>query len=278
MEIKKQITKTLAVKDNNNSSDAISPNYIYGCLGGCGSYCYMKRYNTEKVFVNQNVNDIHRNIEKWVENKEWPKVPNQQDDKYYMIDIGCNTDMSLMQKYINLYDILKFYDDNEKLNSTFATKYPNMLNLDVSSFNKPPRMRISIMPQVFSNILEPNTDSIIQRIHCINKLKSLGWEVHLNFSPVVVYHEWLERYKELFEYIVANADLTNVKSEIIFLTNHKASMERATDEEKELLQHSSEVKNESGVMRYPIKYKNSYVKRFKKLHNEILKIPIRYEF
>lgn len=35
-----QKTKSLKVKDNNNSSDGISPNFIYGCLGSCmDSYC-----------------------------------------------------------------------------------------------------------------------------------------------------------------------------------------------------------------------------------------------
>ena len=35
MEIKKQKTKTLKTRYNGRSSDAISPNFIYGCLGGC---------------------------------------------------------------------------------------------------------------------------------------------------------------------------------------------------------------------------------------------------
>ena len=40
MEIKYQKTKTLMTRDNSRSSDAIAPNFIYGCLGGCmKSYC-----------------------------------------------------------------------------------------------------------------------------------------------------------------------------------------------------------------------------------------------
>ena len=43
MEIKKQKTKTLVTRFNGRSSDAISPNFIYGCLGGCmKSYCVEK--------------------------------------------------------------------------------------------------------------------------------------------------------------------------------------------------------------------------------------------
>ena len=40
MKIIHQNTKTLITRDNGRSSDAISPNFIYGCLGGCmKSYC-----------------------------------------------------------------------------------------------------------------------------------------------------------------------------------------------------------------------------------------------
>lgn len=274
----KQRTKTLKVHDNNNSSDAISPNYIYNCLGGCSSYCYMKRYANDKIYINQNIEDIQSAIYDWVEYKDWPKVPNQQDKEFYIIDIGCDTDMSLMQKYIDLKQIMKFYDEHYKLKSTFATKYPTMLELNVNDFNKKPRVRISIMPDIFSQILEPNTDGIYHRINSINRLKQLGWEVHLNFSPVIVHNNWLEQYSNLFETIKQNSDLTDVASEVIFLTNHQHSMDRASDEEKEILKHSSEIKNSSGVMRYPIEEKKVYVKEFKQIHNEILGIPIRYIF
>jgi len=43
MKLVNQKTKTLVTRDNDRSSDAISPNFIYGCLGGCmSSYCVEK--------------------------------------------------------------------------------------------------------------------------------------------------------------------------------------------------------------------------------------------
>lgn len=284
MKIIYQKTKTLVTKDNNNSSDAISPNYIYGCAGGCGSYCYMKRYNQDKIYVNTNINDIENSVKNWVDNKVFPKVPNQQDPNYYMVDIGCNTDMSLHQKHLSkvypngLLGILKFYDQHPKLNSTFATKYPSMLTLDVNHFNKKPRVRISLMPQIYSNVLEPNTDVIVDRLSSIDRLESLGWEVHLNFSPVIVYNDWLDEYNSLFYWIKGFSKSINLKSEVIFLTNHKHSMLNATPEVKEIIQYSNEVKNSGGVMRYPLKWKGKAIQKFKELHNDILGIPIRYIF
>ena len=292
MKVIYQKTKTLVTKPNNNSSDAISPNYIYGCAGGCGSYCYMKRYN-QNIYVNENCFDIEQSVKLWVNEQPWPKNPNQQDNTYYMIDIGCNSDIALHQKHllkaynktelfssplVGLERVLDFYDKNPKLNSTFATKYPSMLSLNVNHFNKKPRVRVSIMPQEFSNVLEPNTDSIETRINCINKLQNLGWEVHLNFSPVIVYKNWLKEYEKLFYEIQNNCNLKNIKSEVIFLTNHKSSMLNATKSVKEIIQYSNEVKNSNGVMRYPIVNKKKYIAQFKDLHKKILNISIRYIF
>ena len=84
MEIKKQKTKTLITRDNGRSSDAISPNFIYGCLGGCmKSYCYVGRFNNSKLFINENTGDILSSILKWAEPQPMPQTPNQIDDKYY---------------------------------------------------------------------------------------------------------------------------------------------------------------------------------------------------
>lgn len=279
MIIKKQKTSTLATKPNYNSADCITPNYIYGCQGGCSSYCYMKRYNPDKLYITENIDDVERSVANWVAPKPWPKEPNQQDPIYYIADIACNTDLILQQKFVDLERILKFYDDHPKLNSTMATKYSHMLALDVTSFNKPPRIRISLMPQEFSEILEPGTTSIDQRISDIKRLQDLGWEVHLNFSPVVAGPNWEHLYSWLFWNVhESGANLSTVKSEVIFLTNHEFAMERASDVQRALMENSNEVKNSSGVMRYPLEIKAAMIDTFKRLHQNHLGIPIRYIF
>ncbi len=54
--IKYQTTKTLVTKPNNNSANAIAPNLIYGCFGGCVStYCYMSRLASEMMFKSNQV-------------------------------------------------------------------------------------------------------------------------------------------------------------------------------------------------------------------------------
>ena len=276
--IKIQQTKTLVTKDNNNSANCIAPNLIYGCFGGCvDTYCYMSRYNGKRVYVNTNVDDIFESVVKWEEG--FTKVPDQQDPKYTMVDIACNTDLVLMQKHLPepLIDYLKRYDNHPTLNSTMATKYPSLLKLDVKKFNKKPRVRVSLMPQRFADVLEPKMQKVADRIPEINRLKDLGWEVHVNYSPLVFYKKWKEDYSELFKMV---KDIAGVnKCEVIALTNHASQMARSSDQARELMSLSSEVKNSSGVMRYPLKHKTRLLEEFKELYSQYFDLgTIRYIF
>ena len=276
--IKVQKTKTLITKTNNNSSNCIAPNIIYGCFGGCvDTYCYMSRYNGKRVFVNKNVDEIYESVVEW--EKEFTKVPDQQDPIYTMVDVACNSDLVLMQKHMPepLIDYLKRYDDHPQLNSTMATKYPGLLKLDVNHFNKPPRVRVSLMPQKYSNILEPKMQKIESRIADVNRLKALGWEVHLNYSPLVFYPGWVEEYDNLFQKVKDMAGEN--KCEVIALTNHPNQMAKATPEAQELMRRSYEVKNKSGVMRYPLEHKTRLLGYFKKTYSKYFDLnTIRYIF
>lgn len=279
--IKYQKTKTLITKDNNNSANCIAPNLIYGCFGGCvDTYCYMSRYNGHRVFVNENVDEIFKSVVEW--EKTYDKVPDQQDPIYTMVDIACNTDLVLMQKHvkktgISLHDYLFMYDKHKNLNTTMATKYPGLLKLDVHHFNKKPRVRVSLMPQKYSDILEPKMQKILSRITDINRLKELGWEVHLNYSPLVFYPGWKEEYNNLFKHVKDIAGEN--KCEVIALTNHKNQMAKAKPEAQELMRRSYELKNKSGVMRYPLIHKSRLINEFKEVYSKFFNLnTIRYIF
>ena len=287
--IKLQETKTLVTKPNNNSANCIAPNVIYGCFGGCvNTYCYMSRYNGTRVFVNQNVDDIFNSVVEW--EKDYVKVPDQQDPVYTMVDIACNSDLVLMQKHMPepLIDYLKRYDDHPRLNSTMATKYPGLLKLDVNHFNKKPRVRVSLMPQKYSDVLEPKMQSIESRIKDIDRLEKLGWEVHLNYSPVIFVKNWTKEYNDLFSQVKAlqtqpksqgKTLQKELKCEVIALTNHKLQMKRSSLEAQELMKYSSEIKNNQGIMRYPLKYKSKLINDFKEIYSQYFDLStIRYIF
>ena len=276
--IKVQKTKSLVTKPNNNSANCIAPNVIYGCFGGCvNTYCYMARHNDTRVYTNTNVEDVFNSVVRW--EKSYTKIPDQQDPVFTMVDIACNSDLVLMQKHMlePLIDYLKRYDNHPRLNSTMATKYPGLLQLNVNHFIKKPRVRVSMMPQRFSDILEPKMQKISDRIQDINRLKGLGWEVHINFSPLIFYMGWKEDYYNLFKEVKEIAGEN--KCEVIALTNHFNQMRKTTPEAREIMKYSSEIKNDSGVMRYPLKHKTRLLEEFKEIYSKFFNLEtIRYIF
>lgn len=283
MKIIRQRTKTLKTRDNGRSADCISPNFVYGCLGGCmSSYCYVGRYNNDKVYINENIDEVLHSVYEWVQDKPWPKVPNQTDPKYYTVDIGCSTDVPLMTKHYDWARVFRFFQQDNLLKSTFATKYPTLFIPE--HYHLTPernRIRVSLMPQVYSNVLEPNTDSIIERIECIPYLQE-HLEVHINFSPIVYTEGWLEEYRKLFnELKIRKLDL---KCECIFLTYNNVQYARNSENVNKLLytpdiQESKDSQYAPDNIRYKWELKKTMVEDFKKLYQEYFNISnIRYIF
>jgi spore photoproduct lyase len=283
MKIIKQKTKTLTTRDNGRSSDAVSPNFIYGCLGGCmKSYCYVGRFNNDKVYINENTRDIIISVANWVDKQSWPKVPNQTDDKRYTIDIGCSTDVALMSKHYDWQKVFDWFNSEGKVKSTFATKYPTMF--DVKKYDLHPdkhRIRVSLMPQKYSTILEPGTDSIYDRIMSIPRLQKY-MEVHINFSPIIYTDGWLEEYRNLFELL--KYTVGGLPCECIFLTYNETSHKNASDEVNALcwrpdIQEAKDSQYAPDNIRYNHKLKIKMVKDFVALYSEYFNPKnIRYIF
>ena len=144
------------------------------------------------------------------------------------------------------------------------------------------------MPQNVADKLEPNTAKIIDRIKAVDAFVEEGYDVHLNFSPVVVYDGWLEDYDLLFkmcdDYIENKEE---VLSEVIFLTHnankHQYNLDNKLSGENLLWTPQNQENKTSqygGVnIRYKYNLKKQYIKEWTELHDEI--IPwntIRYIF
>ena len=246
------------------------------------TYCYVGRYNHDKVYINENITDIMKSISEWVNKQPWPKVPNQTDDTYYTIDIGCSTDVALMSKHYDWQRVFRFFNSNPLIKSTFATKYPTKFIPKRYPVNpEKHRIRVSLMPQKYSDILEPKTDKISDRIKCIPKLQE-KMEVHINFSPIIYTDGWLEEYKKLFEEIKSLE--INVKCECIFLTYNQIQHERNSENVNELLwrpdiQESKNSQYAPDNIRYQYKLKMQMVKDFVALYSEFFDPKnIRYIF
>ncbi|AHM59995.1 lyase [Flammeovirgaceae bacterium 311] len=248
------------------------------------------RYNYDTVFINDNSDEILHKLAQHLAPLPFPKPANQVDQLYWTYDIGCSTDISLHWKHYNWPGVFDFFRDHAKAKATFATKYVNEAMLAYQP-QKKIRIRFSLMPQSVSTLLEPKTTPITERIAAIKAFSRAGYEVHLNFSPIVVYEGWLQEYRVLFEEIAAAvpAELQQeVAAECIFLTHnpwqHERNLERGFAESEALLwqpekQEAKQSQYGSQGVRYQIPLKREYISQWQALHDEI--IPwntIRYIF
>lgn len=172
---------------------------------------------------------------------------------------------------------------------TAATKYVNKELLEYEADRKI-RIRFSIMPQVISSVLEPNTSSIIDRIKAVNDFYNAGYDVHLNYSPIIMYDNHEKDYKELFKLvndIVDDSIKEQVKAECIFMTHNKKMHEYNLDndvEGEELLwkpemQESKVSQYGSRNIRYKHRNKRVYINDFIENHKNVIPWQtIRYIF
>ena len=285
MLVQKVRRKTFTIRPSGRSTDFISPSFGYGCLYNC-SYCYMKRHKPEGLSVATNTGDILTEINNHAYFTPVEK-PNQTHAEYTTYDISCNEDFALHAKYHDWERIFKFFRDHPVAMGSFATKYVNRHLLHFDPQGKI-RIRFSLMPQYMSTLHEPHTSKIIDRIKAIDTFIDAGYDVHVNFSPVIVEDTWLEDYEELFELLnkhVSNKD--KVLSEVIFLTHNEKKHEENLVKHPETEVHlwnpaiqEEKVSQYGGTnIRYARHLKHLYIDAFKALHEKI--IPwntIRYIF
>jgi len=283
--IKKITRKSMLIRPSGRSTDFISPSFGYGCLYNC-SYCYMKRHKDSGLDVATNTGDILTAINNHAFFTPVDK-PNQTHADFTTYDISCNEDFALHAKHHQWEKIFEFFRDHPIAMGSFATKY---VNNNLLSFNPQSKIRIrfSLMPQHKSDLHEPNTSKILDRLKAIDKFVDAGYDVHVNYSPIIVYDGWLEDYKDLFNLVnthVQNKD--KVLSECIFLTHnfkkHTVNLGKHPETEVDLwVLDKQEVKRSQyggENIRYKLGLKSEYIQEFKQLHQSI--IPwntIRYIF
>lgn len=284
--------KGLEVKLNGRSADFIIPSFATGCQLAC-TYCYVARHrafgNPLEVYTNREA--IWAAVKAhWL--RQPVKVPNQCDPRLWTYDIGESTDcLTPAVVETTRWFIAKFLDETEAKPS-FATKLavgPRVL-ADISHRPRQARVRLSLSPQHIVSTLEVGTSPLAARLASINKLWELGYEVHLNFSPVVAYKGWVADYTELFQQVresVRPEVLEQLACEVIFLTHHPKLHESNLSwrpEAEQLLwtpQWQETKVNERGgdVLRYQHGAKAKLVAKFKQLlAAELPEVRLRYIF
>ncbi len=286
--VEKVVRKSMIIRPSGRSTDFIAPSFGHGCLYNC-SYCYMKRHKPEGLTVATNTMDILTEINSHAFFATVDK-PNQTGD-YITYDISCNEDFALHAKYHDWKIIFKFFRDHPLAMGSFATK---CVNEDLLDFNPEGKIRIrfSMIPMELQKILEPNTAGIYDRLRAVRYFRDAGYEVHLNFSPVIVHDNWLQHYEGLFNTIRSMAEVgrwnnTSVKAEVIFLTHNEAkhwyNVEHKLSGEEFLwtpkIQEAKTSQYGGSNVRYEHRRKADYIQQFRDLHDRILPWnDIRYIF
>lgn len=272
-----------------------STDFIRGTANGCLSsciYCYVNRRkgnaNPLTIYMNDDQirNDMVRHISK-LDKKE----PNQTHPHLWTYDIGCDSDVSL-DALINDSPLktIEMFANQDRAMASFATKTVNPIWKTIDPKGKT-RIRYSLMPQEVSKLVDVNTSPISARIDDINELVDAGYEVHVNFSPVILTEpssEYGARWKNLFaeidDKLHARAK-AQLKCEVIMLTHSKSAHEinkRWHPQGEQLIWQphlQREKYNKPGVICYQYDLKARVVDCFTKLINKYLPYcQVRYAF
>jgi spore photoproduct lyase family protein len=255
------------------------------------AYCYVPRRkgfaNPITLFVNHD--EILGYVERHARRQGAKAEPNQVDPRLWVYDVGENSDLSVDALVSdNVRDTVARFRDIPNAKASFATKYVNRALLDYDPRQKT-RVRFSLMPQPIARVVDVRTSPVAQRIAAINDFVDAGYEVHANFSPVVVYEGWQRDWAELFAQLadaLSPAARAQLAAEVIFLTHneglHEVNLGWHPGAEALLwrpdLQEPKESEQGGANVRYRTGLKGRLVAEFRALLDAGLGCPVRYAF
>ncbi|SFL33558.1 spore photoproduct lyase family protein [Methylorubrum salsuginis] len=218
------VKKGLAMRPNGRSAHFIAPSTSNGCAMAC-AYCYVPRRkgfsNPISLFVN--VEAVSAAITRHAAKQGPLPAPDQVDAAAWVYDLGENGDLSVDAMVCdNVRDLVALFRGLPNAKASFATKWVNRDLLDYDPQGRT-RIRFSLMPAKIARIVDVRTAPMPERIAAIDDFLAAGYEVHVNFSPVILYEGWEADWAELFAEIddrLSEAAKAQLKCEIILLTHH----------------------------------------------------------
>jgi spore photoproduct lyase family protein len=219
------VKKGLAMRPNGRSADFIAPSSSNGCAMAC-AYCYVGRRkgyaNPISVFVN--IADIIGALTRHAAKLGSKPEPNTIDPVDWVYDLGENGDLSVDAAISdNVCDLVAAFRSIPNAKGSFATKF---VNRDMLEYNPQQRTRIrfSLMPETIAKVVDVRTSPMSERIAAIDDYVRAGYEVHVNFSPVIVHEHWEAEWRALFAQLddaLSPAAKAQLKCEVIFLTHNE---------------------------------------------------------
>lgn len=286
------IKKGLQCQPFYRSCDFVAPSHSNGCAMAC-SYCYVARRkgyaNPITTFVN--TKELLGSIERHAAKQGMKLEPTQADPEHWVYELGTNSDCSVDAALSdNVRDLVGLFRELPNAKATFATKFVNTELLDYDPQAKT-RIRFSLMPPRTSRLVDVRTSPIERRIAAMNDFVEAGYEVNVNFGPVIFEEGWREGYAELFEMldgVLSEAAKEQLAAEVIFLTHtkelHEVNLRWHPRGEKvlwrpDLQEHKISQASGARVLRYERDFKRGLVREFRELLAE--RMPycrVRYAF
>jgi spore photoproduct lyase len=219
------VKKALTARPNGRSADFIAPSTANGCAMAC-AYCYVPRHKgySNPVTVFANIDKIAGYVARHAGRQGTKPEPNECDPQSWVYDIGENSDCSVDARISdNVRDLVELFRGLPNAKASFATKHVNrdLLGWDPQGRT---RIRFSLMPARDAKLLDIRTSPIAERIAAIDDFVAAGYEVHVNFSPVVVRDGWLADWAGLLDQLDAGlgpAAKAQLAAEVIFLTHNR---------------------------------------------------------
>lgn len=220
------VKKSLAAMVYSRSCDFVAPSHASGCAMSC-AYCYVPR---RKGFANPittfvNIERLTAYLARHAAKQNFKETPNEVDPALWVYELGTNSDCSADALISdNIRDLVALFRRTPNAKATFATKF---VNRDLLTYDPQlkTRIRFSLLPHEIARTVDVRTSPVSERIKAINDFQRAGYEVNINFGPVIIHDNWLENYARLFDEI--NDTLTpeakrEMYCEVIFLTHNEA--------------------------------------------------------
>ena len=285
------VKKGLAMQPNGRSAHFIAPSTSTGCAMAC-AYCYVPRRkgfaNPITLFVN--IDGVRDAIRRHAERQGALPEPDQIDPALWVYDLGENGDLSVDAELCdNVRDLVALFRDIRNAKGSFATKAVNRDLLDYDPRGKT-RVRFSLMPARIARVVDVRTAPISERIAAIDDFLRAGYEVHVNFSPVILYEGWEVDWRALFDEIdgtISDAAKAQLKCEIIMLTHnaglHAVNLDWHPKAEALLwrpdIQEAKRSQGGGDNLRYRTGWKGRWLARFRALLAERMPYcAVRYAF
>ncbi|WP_298843923.1 spore photoproduct lyase [Clostridium sp.] len=162
------------------------------CPANC-EYCYLQTTQGEKPFMKIfiNIEEILENIQTYID----ANLPNITS-----FECASITDpIALEHLSGNLKKCIEFFGKSDNGRLRLVTKFDDVDPFLKLKHNKHTKFRFTLNSRYVIDSFEHNTSSFEERIGAVKKIAAAGYPIGFIIAPIMIYDNWQEEYKELFE-------------------------------------------------------------------------------